>query len=240
MGYRRIINRIKKLLFPKTCPLCNEIIKDENIIICDDCKVKVPYLSEPLCFKCGKEIDNEEKEFCKDCLERPKSYIKGFPAMNYVEPIKKSLSDFKYHNKKTYAHYYAYEIIKTHGKEIQEIKPDVLVPVPIHKNKYEKRGYNQAELVAKEIGEILDIPVDNRILKRVVDTLPQKNLDNNKRQKNLENAFISYENEVKYNKVMLVDDIYTTGATIEACSKLLKNLGIINIYYTSIAIGKGE
>ena len=115
-----------------------------------------------------------------------------------------------------------------------------MIPIPIHKRKLEKRGYNQAELLADALGKKLDIPVERELLARVVNTEPQKSLDPEHREQNLKKAFQCTEKSVSYKKVLLVDDIYTTGATIEACTKSLHAAGIPDVYYTSVAIGTGR
>ncbi|MBQ9609522.1 MAG: ComF family protein [Lachnospiraceae bacterium] len=240
MAYKYILKKLKNLIYPSVCPLCNEIIEDRSERICDECKADIPYISSPLCFKCGKEINDADMEYCEDCTKKPKSYIRGFPAMNYVSPVRESVAEFKYHNKSSYADFFSYEILKTHGREIAEIAPEALIPVPVHDKKLKIRGYNQAAVLAKRLSVPLGIRVDEDILKRSINTLPQKLFDPEERQKNLERAFILTEKKVQYKKVMLVDDIYTTGATIEACTKMLKASGIKEIYYTSICIGKGE
>ena len=240
MGYKNILKRIKGIFYPPVCPLCGDILADKSEKVCRECKLLIPYISSPTCFKCGKEIDDVEKEYCEDCTKKPKSYIRGFPAMNYVSPVRESVADFKYHNKSSYADFFSYEIIRTHGSEIVKLAPEALIPVPVHDKKLKIRGYNQAAVLAKRLGEPLGIKVDEEMLKRSVNTLPQKQLAPEERQKNLERAFILTEKKVQYRKVMLVDDIYTTGATIEACAKLLRAAGVKEIYYTSICIGKGE
>ena len=240
MRLRAIFNSIKKLIYPSTCPLCGELLADSEDILCDDCKPAVPYISQPVCLRCGKEIEDAEKEYCLDCTRKPKSYVRGFPAMNYVSPVKESIAQFKYHNKSGYAGFYAYEIIKTHGRDIASVSPEVLVPIPVHKKKLGKRGYNQAEVLTDALGDKLGIAVDAKLIRRDINTLPQKSLDPDMRQKNLERAFILGEKKVQYKKVMLVDDIYTTGSTIEACTKLLRAAGVDEVYYTSICIGRGD
>lgn len=183
-------------------------------------------------------MDNEEAEFCESCQRKPRSYIQGFPAMNYSGPIRDSLARFKYHGMKSYGGFYAKQIMHRHGNSIKELGIEALIPVPIHRKKQLKRGYNQAEILAKELGKILDVPVDGDILIRHINTLPQNKLNDVEREINLEKAFISSDKIVKYNSVMLVDDIYTTGSTVEACTRALKTKGIKNIYYTSVCVGR--
>lgn len=237
---KNIINKIKYLMYPPVCPLCEEVLSGGKTRICDSCRPRIQYLTEPTCLKCGKEIDDSEREYCSDCTKKPKSYVRGFPAMVYKEPVRRSIANFKYKSKNSYADCFAYEIVKTHGRDILNVAPEALIPVPIHRKKLEKRGYNQAKVLARSLGAYLDIPVDDGILKRTVNTTPQKLLDDNERQKNLEKAFISDKKQVQYKKVMLVDDIYTTGSTIESCTRALKKAGVREVFYTGICIGKGE
>jgi ComF family protein len=122
--------------------------------------------------------------------------------------------------------------------------PDILVPVPIHKSKYRERGYNQTEILANGIAKGLNIPVLPHLLIRDKKTLPQKQLSDKERLRNLQEAFIlndkvfsEYPRKIK--SILLIDDIYTTGSTIEACTNVLMRNGIENIYFITLCIGKG-
>ncbi|MBE5943509.1 MAG: ComF family protein [Lachnospiraceae bacterium] len=219
---------------------CGELLSRKESYCCSECIPKITYLSEPFCLKCGKEIDSEEDEFCQDCSNHTRSFVKGFPALAYVEPVSEAVGALKYKNKRSYAEYFAREIVKIHGKSIANLGVEALIPVPIHPKKLKKRGYNQAKIIADRLGELMRIPVDDEILFRDRNTLPQKELDSIEREKNLKNAFYSAKEIVQYKRVLLVDDIYTTGATIEACTKILQQIGVSGVYYTSICIGKGN
>lgn len=236
---RQFLNAAKDLLYPPTCPLCRAVLPIRSGAVCTLCRAKISYVRTPVCLRCGKEVMDEEQEVCEDCVAHERSFIRGFPAMNYVEPLPESIADFKYHNRRDYAVFYAQEIVRCHGQAILALAPEALIPVPVHREKLKKRGYNQAEVLARALEDVFHIPVDAEIIERRVNTLPQKALDDAEREKNLKSAFHSTDKIVKYNKVMLVDDIYTTGATIEACTRALKDKGITEIYYTSICIGKG-
>lgn len=116
---------------------------------------------------------------------------------------------------------------------------EAVIPVPIHKNRRKKRGYNQAELFARELGKLLELPVDGEILVRTKDTTPQKKLDDRERKNNLKKALKIGKDSVQWKKVLVVDDIYTTGSTVDAAALVLKEAGVEEIYVLSIAIGKG-
>lgn len=228
------------MIFPPKCICCRELLERQERYVCRACFAELPYLREPVCLKCGKEIEDEEKEYCYDCENRPRSYIKGFPLFRYRGGIKESLYRFKYEGKKSYGKYYATEIVKKYGRIFNDLGINILVPVPVHKSRLKKRGYNQAGVLCEEIGKILDIPMNNHILIRQHNTAPQKKLDNVEREKNLFNAFIPESKIVQYKSALIVDDIYTTGATVEACTRALHETGIEDVYYTSVCIGKGN
>lgn len=237
-GKNCVGNKILKLLYPPACPVCGEIFEisgDRH----DACAAALPFVREPCCLRCGKEIAEAEQELCSDCSSRTRNYVRGFPAMNYLEPLPESLAAFKYQGRRDYAEFYAGGIVRRQGASILAAAPDVLVPVPIHRKRQRKRGYNQAEELARELSRLLHIPVDTELLIRQTNTLPQKSLNDGEREKNIKKAFISSDKIVEYKKAMLVDDIYTTGATVEACTEILLNKGIETVYYTAVCIGKG-
>lgn len=157
--------------------------------------------------------------------------------------MQQSMKAFKYKGRKEYGVFYAEEFAKRYKEKLLSLQIEAIIPVPIHKSKRNLRGYNQAEVIATELGERLHIPVITDLLIRTRKTLPQKELDNKARKRNLEQAFeINRTVLNKYNKmgkVLLVDDIYTTGNTIEACTKSLIKEEINEIYFASICIGKG-
>jgi ComF family protein len=158
--------------------------------------------------------------------------------------MRHSIANFKYHSKKEYAKFYIEEMLQLYGTLIQKLAPDVIVPIPIHRSKHLDRGYNQADILARGLGEKLNIPVSSQLLIRNKKTLPQKKLSDKERLLNLQEAFQMNETVAKCSstevtKVLLVDDIYTTGSTIEACTNVLKSNGIKEVYFIVLCIGKG-
>lgn len=236
---RRIVRAIDNLIFPPACPFCGELLEKSKGYVCAPCRISAPYIMEPTCLKCGCEIQDENKELCEECQNTKQNYTKGFPLMAYEGACKEALLDFKYHNMKCNGEYFAREIYRKHGAIIKDLAVDVLVPVPVHISRKRERGYNQAEVLAKELGELFKIPVDSNLIERNRKTIALKKLSNQGREETLKNAFISKQKQVKYKSAMIVDDIYTTGATIRVCTDVLKNYGIENVYYTSVGIGRG-
>ena len=230
------------LIYPRRCPMCQEIVSTDagnagSLLICPGCRKQLPYLQAPYCLKCGKEVEQEEQEYCYDCRRLPKHYRKGYPVLHYRGECRKGMEAFKYHNRREYAQFYGEIIAERHGSELIGLNLDGIVPVPVHRNKKRKRGYNQAELIARELSVRIHVPSYPNCLLRTADTTPQKELNDGQRFENLKNAFLFRQNHVKLKKVLLVDDIYTTGATIEACTLALLAGGAAEVYYTSVCIG---
>lgn len=227
------------LLYPRHCPLCNTVLKFQEQKVCLSCVRGQKRVEPPNCFRCGKTLEDQEKEYCKDCSSIPKSYQRGFPVFEYRGAIKNALYDFKYNNQRSYGEFFGECILEQYNEAFEALHLDGIIPVPIHREKRRKRGYNQAEVLAGYLGEQLKIPVYSSYIVRVINTNPQKELNDKTRMKNLKNAFKIGQNKVQLKRVLLVDDIYTSGATIEACTQVLIDAGVDEVYYTSVAIGKG-
>ena len=233
-----MIERVVNIFYPNVCPMCGKTLKSGEIL-CKKCKSEVKYIREPLCKKCGKQLDEDEKEYCGDCKSHVHIYDAGIAVFAYNDCIKKSIYDFKYKDMKIYSRFYGKEMWEYSKEYLKSWNPDVIIPVPISEKRYLKRGYNQAELIAIELGKLSGIKVDCNTLFRRKNTKPQKQVSREGRRKNLENAFIINKNVVEYKKVILVDDIYTTGSTIDECARILKQAGIEKVYFISLSIGTG-
>lgn len=239
-----MLQTILDIIYPVRCPVCDEIVIPKGERICSPCKKRLPYIGEPRCKKCSKPIEQEEREYCSDCEHKNFQFVKGFSLWSYDKAMKHSIAEFKYHNKKEYAKFYIQEMVQHYEDIIKKLSPDVIVPIPIHRSKYLERGYNQADILARGLGNALKLPVLSKLLIRNKKTLPQKQLSDKERLRNLQEAFDfnkkgleSFQREI--NRVLLVDDIFTTGSTIEACTNVLKANGIKDIFFITLCIGKG-
>ena len=130
-------------------------------------------------------------------------------------------------------------MVRQFGKMIDNWQPDLIVPIPLHIRRKRKRGFNQSLLLAKEIGKLTGIPVDGKILKRIRYTDPQKILDHRLRKQNLHNAFQVSKDIRCVRTVILIDDIYTTGNTIDEAARKLKLAGVEKVYFLTVSIGQG-
>lgn len=233
-------HNVLPIFYPRHCPLCDHILP-YGTIICPDCKKLLPFVREPVCYCCGKPINRPEQEYCFDCRMFRKSFQRGLALFLYDEKIHLSMMAFKYGNRRMLAQFFAHSAYQCHRDILRGWHIDAVVPVPIHKNKRKKRGYNQAALLAKELAALLNLPCYPDLLLRIVDTLPQKQFSPQARLNNLQNVFRinpRYGNVISsHPHILLIDDIYTTGATMEICSRILLDSGIQKVYVYSICIG---
>ncbi len=247
------------MLFPGRCPICDGLLEPEDNIqlhhtaahatlrriaasstgIHAECQKKLYIVSSPTCMKCGQPIDDPQGEYCFDCGRKRHAFIQGKGVFLYKGAIKTSMYRFKYGGKPEYARYFAMQANKYYGKWIQQEKIDLIIPVPMYRKKEKMRGYNQAATFAKALSKETGIPYSKKMVKRTKNTEPQKLLNDVERKNNLKNAFKVEENIVKYRQILIVDDIYTTGSTIDAIASEIKKTGTQNIYFLSICIGKG-
>jgi len=226
------------IFYPRRCPVCDKAVKPFWSLICGTCKNEFRYINEPYCAKCGKELEEEEREYCGDCRRHRHLYDGGRAVFAYKD-ISDSIYRFKYKGRQEYAAYYAGCMASRLGSWIAMCSPDALVPVPIYDAKKRVRGYNQAEVLAQELGRLMNIPVETKLVKRVRKTAPMKDLSVRERQNNLKRAFKICRNDVKLSIIIIIDDIYTTGSTIDAMSHEFKKAGVERIYFITIAGGRG-
>ena len=242
------------LIFPKKCPFCADVLESPSLEICPECEKIVErfyVVREPVCKKCGKPLADKQQEYCYDCKHHTRSFVKGICLFQYgyraaevkgkdlkYHSMGESMQRFKYQGSRTYATYYIKKLMQVHGQELLKIRAQAIIPVPIHKKKYIKRGYNQAEVLANELSKALEIPVLSKFLMRSKETLAQKELTQEQRIVNLMDGFIVPKPMSKLKRVILIDDIYTTGATMEACTRKLLEAGVREVFCVSICSGQ--
>ncbi|MBO4902124.1 MAG: ComF family protein [Lachnospiraceae bacterium] len=202
------------------------------------CRPAVHQIGAPYCMKCGKELRDDAQIYCADCQVHAHDFDSGRSLLLYNEPMRKSIYRFKYDGRKEYAAYYGQILAQTFAQWIASVNPDVLIPIPLHKDRLKKRGYNQAELIANALSAYVSVPVNNRLLIRGIRTEKQKELNVSERENNLKKAFKSTENDVKLYSALLIDDIYTTGATADAAAACLKEAGIRRVHILTLCIGR--
>ena len=223
-------------MYPKRCPFCQEISPKG---ICNDCRKQVVKVGETKCIHCGKPLEDETKEYCRDCERRKSNYEQGRSLWVHIPPVSNSVYRLKYHNKRYYAEIFGKELADEFEFQIQRWGIQAIIPIPLHRSKMRKRGYNQAELLAKQLSECMGIPMEKDVLYRIKKTQPLKEMDGEQRHRNLQGAFAVSKAWNPCQNVLLIDDIYTTGSTIERAAGILKKAGVENVYFLTLSIGQG-
>lgn len=188
---------------------------------------------------CGKPLKKDTDEYCPDCISASTCLVQGRNLWTHREPVAGALYRLKYHNKRNYGKIFARELAQQYTGEIKRWKIDVIIPVPLHSSRRRKRGFNQAEIIAGELASLTGIPLRTDVLFRIKKTLPQKSLGRTERQANLNGAFAVSRTWKACKNVLLIDDIYTTGATLEKAAKMLRTVGVQNVYFLTVSIGQG-
>ena len=227
-----------ELLFPRRCPVCDEPVPLKEGLCCKACRGKLQKIRDPYCLRCGKPLSDATREYCADCGKTKHLYVRGRSLYEY-ESAAPAIYRFKYGGRQEYATFFGQELAEEPGRFITDFSPQALVPVPLSRKRLHTRGYNQAALLAKELGKCLDIPVWEHAVSRVRNTVPQKELNAAERQNNLKKAFKIASNDVKLSTIIIVDDIYTTGSTIDALTEVLQNAGAKKVGFVSLSTGSG-
>lgn len=231
----QIIDGFKDMMFPNNrCMLCGKNTVEENspVCVCNDCLTNMLTSNLRRCDHCGSFVD-KTLERCPNCGEiglPPLERVVAAAPMNDV--YRRCIHDLKYHNHAGTARRLADFMSFVFLAEGLRDKVDCLVPVPLHSEKLRQRGYNQALVLAKIVGANLNLPVYHNVAIRVKNTASQTDKNRIERLDNLRNAFgIGMEASLTEGKnVLIIDDIFTTGATMRELAKTLKDAGCGEIY----------
>ena len=236
MKIKYVKKKVLSLFFPPRCAGCDCVIINEGEV-CARCRTEIRLLSADTCIVCGKKV-KDGVVYCYDCARKEHVFKQNIAVFEYSD-IRESLYRFKYNGRAEYAVYYAKAAFELHGKRMKLWKADAVIPIPLHVSRYRKRGYNQAEEFAKELSMRMQIPLEKNVLLRTKKTKPLKLLSVLERQNNLKKAFLFRQNDVKLKTIILVDDIYTTGATLDAAARACLEGGVTEIYTITAAVGRG-
>ncbi len=231
----RILKKTLEIIFPSHCISCSAIVSSDALF-CDKCFVNLQFICEPKCQICSYPFEVEFTHlppFCGKCLVKKPHYDKALSIFRYNDTIAKPLSALKYNDQTFLAKKFA-RILQTKFKE-EIANCDIICAVPLHKKRLQKRKFNQAILIAKNLDKKKLV---NSLLWRLSDTIPQVKLKQKQREKNLKKAFLvnkKYRNFVRGKKILLIDDVMTTGTTIDNCAKTLKKFGAMEVVVLTVA-----
>lgn len=226
---------ILDLLYPPVCLVCGRLL-ERCTGLCPDCMKRLRWIESPRCMCCGKPLLDERREYCRDCEGTQRGFDAGIGVFPYRSNIRKAVLELKNDGKKENAAFLGACMAASLGPLLSFWRPQCLVPVPLDPKKLRARGYNQAKLLADSAGRRLDIPVRSDILYRSYAKKEQKGLRRFARKRSQAGAFYVKKTEVP-KRILLVDDIYTTGNTLEAAAHALKGAGAEKIFFVTVCMG---
>ena len=255
--------RAVSLLYPRVCPGCGKLlgrvmipetgeterdagvgVQPVNPYICPDCYSRLDFLEDtPRCMCCSKPLDSETDEYCSDCMEKERYFSWGRALMVHAEPARKIMYDLKYSNLRDNGDFLGYEMAVRMADIVGKMDAQAIIPVPLHRKRELERGYNQAGVVAEKMKFFMDIEgipcpeIDSNYLARKDSTSRLKEVSGGRRAESLWEAFAVEGEPGRYRRVILVDDIYTTGATINECAKTLRRAGTDVVYFITCTVG---
>jgi competence protein ComFC len=228
-----VLKAVFDFILPQSCILCSEEIQRE--MICDNCLDYLPLVNPPLCASCGRPIkDGTQCTFCG--RESPVDH--GRAWMLFIPPSDKVIHHFKYRRKTRLAHLLGRAMAGIINADHILSGADTITPIPLFWWKRMRRGYNQSEILSRIVSTETGIGQE-RLLRRIKHTRTQTRLSTEERRKNVLNAFALSNDSVHDKKILLIDDVLTTGATIKECARILKEHGAAAVYSCVAAITPG-
>ncbi len=229
------------MILPPRCIKCGQVLSERNGI-CAECFGKITFISKPLCHCCGrpfaKSIDVKfgTVQYCGECLGKKKRLFTMLrSAFIYNDESKDLILNLKFRDRTGTAETLA-NLLYAAGTDIWKEKPDLIIPVPIHRLRLLQRRYNQSALLCKYLAQKTEIAADYVSLVRKRNTVPQVQLSGAARRNNLKQAFaVIHPLNIKGKKVVLIDDVSTTGSTLNECANVLHKAGAMAIYALTLA-----
>jgi ComF family protein len=231
-------NSFLELLFPSRCLACRTAVAPGTLpLFCAACLARIELLSAPLCPGCGRQLPKAAggPHFCGLCLSGHYHFNRARAVSLYTEPFTNVIHRFKYHGE-TWGLPSFKALLDALPEPAWAAAPDLILPVPLHPVKLRQRGYNQAVLLARAFFPSQRRLIRTNLLLRIRPTAPQTSLSGKARRQNLKKAFAVEDRQgVEGRRVLLVDDVFTTGTTVNECAKVLKKAGADEVDVLTLA-----
>lgn len=232
-----IAESVIKLLFPDRCIICGDVTENNALKICKSCKELVRFTKDTECCRiCSVPVEKGET-LCTCCKTHRRYFVKNASAVVYEGAVRNTILRFKFEEKPFYYRGLAELIAAAVCERFKGVRFDMIAAVPLHKDRLKERGYNQAGLMAKYLSKKFSLPFADKELVKIRHTAAQSTLASaDERFKNVKGAFAAAKREVfKGKTVLLTDDIFTTGATLNEVSKVIMNSGAKCVYTATAA-----
>ena len=242
MLFRAAIDALSSVLFPAPCRICETTLTAASRIpICGNCLEGFQKIEEPKCQCCGRPFISPVagqaiQPLCRLCRSGFFSFERARSYGVYDDALAKAVVLLKYEGVKPLGEWFAAQLAETLLREGTEWKPDLVIPVPLHADRLRERGYNQADLIAKPLAKSLGVPFGSYLLVRTRPRPPQLVLSRTERWSSVRGAYaIRAGTRVDKLRILLIDDVLTTGATLDACSRALKKAGAEAVFGLTVA-----
>jgi ComF family protein len=226
------------LIFPPICHICKcHLEQPTRLHLCQNCKDSLIPINPPLCTVCGIPFTGAGTDHpCGHCITSPPAWTAARSAYAYEGACRDLIHNFKYGGKALLRRPLAYLMADQLHQFVTECRIDLIIPVPLHKSRLQSRGFNQAVLLCEPLSRIWQLPLLRQGLVRTRPTGPQVELTHDERISNIKDAFaVNTAAVVKGKRVLLVDDVYTTGSTLNECSKTLIRAGVEAVFAVTAA-----
>lgn len=235
-----LVRRAMRFFLPVHCASCRSPLADDPIShFCSTCWSAISPMPDARCARCDRPFPSSiamtysPNHVCQPCAEHPPSYTRAWTLYPYTPPLRHAICLFKYRGKVSLAAPLATLMI---GRLPLLDSVDVIMPVPLHIDRLREREFNQSLLLADHIGRRLDIPVAYTNLIRAASTPAQTTLSRKSRQKNLRRAFIVRQPDaITKKRILLIDDVFTTGTTVNECAKALRRAGSADVFALTLS-----
>ncbi len=229
MSLRELLNDVSDIIFPPQCLACAEIINGlAKQVFCCGCQDKINFITNNFCPICGIPflVSPAGSHICGNCLENRPNFLQARAVASFDAVIMDAIHKFKYGRSISTGSSLGSFMAGFSFPDFDFSMYSLLIPVPLHIKRLRDRGFNQSLLLAKEMGKKHNLPINFSLLKRSKFTLTQTGLNKAEREKNVKEAFVITDKKtVAGESIILIDDVYTTGATINECAKVLLKAG---------------
>lgn len=233
-----MINKLIDILFPPKCAFCGTLLEAKSPV-CGLCMETLPFSEGKTCKICSRPLGEFSYDVCSSCHNKKKYFSYSFVPLIYEGSARKTVIDLKHNNHPYYAKALAFLIADKILSSPEFCKFDYVTCIPQNSVSKRKRGYNQSELIAKELSHLLKIPFI-KTLKRSNEGARQATLNAKERHENVRQCYSCDDKTFDGGTVLLTDDVYTTGETANYCSKLLRDMGFDKVYLAISMIRQEE
>jgi len=239
MTLSQALNDINEVIFPPQCLGCAEILDPESgQIFCPACSVQIKFIAGGICHICGTTYPDSPSEghLCGDCLENKTYFSYARAVFSYEKFILNAIHRFKYKRDISIGEMLASFMAGFSFPDIDFTNYSLIIPVPLHIKRLRERGFNQSLVLARAVEHKRQIPVNFSVLKRHKFTLTQTGANRDERKENIKGAFeVTDKKKIAGKNIILIDDVYTTGATINECAKTLIKAGAQKVAVLTLA-----